>query len=117
MSILDSKLGIETRPTYIRRLEDPSPVGITLTERPVGEERYNGYTYEQGYETRATIATRWYANQAQYSDRLRLARKEMLYFMYGPIIHRFNELRARACDRDYREVLRIVDELERELVE
>lgn len=117
MSILDSKLGVKTRPTYIKRLEDPSPVAMTLAEVPLGEERYNGYTHEQGYETKVTIATRWFANQAQYRDRHRWAREEMLHFIYGPILHRFSELRARSADRDWQEVHRVLNEIEKELLE
>lgn len=117
MSILTKHLGVETTATRFRREMDPHPVEIVLTERPLGEEQYNGYTYEQGYETRAVIATRWYANSAQYSGRHAIARKELLYFIYGPVIDRLNEIRARACDRDYREVLRVVDEIQKELIE
>lgn len=117
MSILDRQLGIETRNIRVRRMSEPERVTAVTSELPTSNEVYNGFTYEQGYETRVVVATRWFANRAQFHIRKRLAEKEILHFLYGPLLQRLHELRARAYDRDYREVLRVVDEIEKELVE
>ena len=115
MTIL-SKMNLQTSSIPFRRMEDPHKVVMTMTEAVAREERFNGYTYEQAYVTGVRLQTRWYANQAQYAGRKEMAEKEILYFIYGPVIQRFNELRARSADRDWREVHRILDELQKELV-
>lgn len=116
MSILD-KMKVETMRRNLRRPEDPYGVEGNLTQVKINDAKYNGFTYEQGFITSFTAKTMWYANDAQFRSREDLARKELLYYMYGPVINRLNEIRARAYDRDYREVLRVVDEIHKELLE
>lgn len=117
MSILD-KMHVENQRLTYRRQEDPHGVEskFSIHSDPVVAPIYNGFTYETAYRTEFKATTMWYANDAQYSMRYDIARKELLHYIYGPVIHRINEIRARAFDRDYREVLRVVDELEKELV-
>lgn len=118
MSILD-KMRVSTRPVNFRRAEDPYGVTLDVLARsePVQPDNYNGYSFEQAYVTDVRLSTMWYANDAQLEGRKELAEKEILHFIYGPIIRRFNELRARSADRDWREVHRILDEIEKELME
>ena len=116
MSILE-RMQVEDHLMPFKREEDPygARVSYTLEEGP-NTSFYNGFTYEKSWKTEIRVATMWYANDAQFSMRRDLARKEILHYMYGPVLHRLSELRARAYDRDYLEVLRVVDEIEQELV-
>lgn len=118
LSILD-KMRIDNSRVNFRRPEDPHGVIATVSqeESRAVAPHYNGFTYEQAYKTELRATTMWYANEAQFNMRYDIARKELLHYIYGPVISRLNDLRARAYDRDYREVLRVVDELEKELVE
>ena len=117
MNILD-RMKVENHRVTFRRPEDPHGVisNVSMTAARDVSPHYNGFTYEQAYKTEFRATTMWYANDTQYSMRYDIARKELLHYIYGPVIHRINEIRARAMDRDYREVLRVVDELEKELV-
>lgn len=118
MNILD-KMHVENQRLTYRRPEDPHGVEgklIQSSEVAVAPQ-YNGYTFEQAYRTELKFSTMWYANDAQFSTRYDVAKKEILHYIYGPIIQRLNEIRARAYDRDYREVLRVVDELQKELLD
>lgn len=116
MSILD-RMGVENRQLPYRRPEDPHGAEISCTiEEGTLTPNYNGFTYEKAWKTELKVTTVWYANDAQFSGRFDIARKEILHQVYGPVLHRLNELRARAYDRDCREVLRVVDEIEKELV-
>ncbi len=117
MSILD-KVGIRNDALPFKRPEDPHGVEIQMATQQTHTDPYhNGYTYETAFLTEVRIKTQWYANQAQFNDRYAIARKEMLYFMYGPVLDKLNAIMARAYDRDYREVIRLVDEIQKELVE
>jgi hypothetical protein len=116
MSILD-RMEVENRQLQFKREEDPhgARTSFSVTEGP-NTNFYNGFTYEKSWKTELKVTTMWYANDAQFNLRYDIARKEILHQVYGPVLHRLNELRARAYDRDYLEVLRVVDEIEKELV-
>lgn len=118
MSILD-KMHVDNQRVNFRRPEDPHGVEGKLIQKEehLVAPNYNGFTYEQAYRTELKVSTIWYANDEQFNMRYDVARKEMLHYLYGPVINRINEIRARALDRDYREVLRVVDELQKELLD
>jgi hypothetical protein len=78
---------------------------------------FNGFTYENAFRTEVRFTTVWYANQAQFHGREQLARKELLHFMYGPVLKNLVRLRARVADRDWHAVMQVVDDIEKELVE
>lgn len=116
MSILD-KCNIRTDDMHLRRPEDPQEVTATLTQvEDNSAPKFNGFTNESAYRTSIQLHTTWYANDAQFRGREQLARKELLHFMYGPVLHRLHEIRARVADRDFMAAMRVVDEIERELV-
>lgn len=117
MSILD-RMGIERRQLPYRRPEDPhGPETVIESREIIGTNYYNGHTFEQGYNLRIVINTTWYANGAQLEGRERQARKELLYYIYGPVLSRFQELRSRVMDRDWRAAMTVLSEIEKELVE
>ena len=119
MSILD-KTGISTRELHYRRPEDPHEAIVTykeMDEVPSEAAFYNGFTFEEAFRTEVKVTTLWYANQAQFRDRQKIARKEILHVLYRPYLQRAAELRARLYDRDYRRAIEVLDEIEKELVE
>ena len=116
MSIL-SKVGLEVIDNHWRRPEDPTPAHITIqTHEEKCDPIHNGYTHEFAFTMRVGAQTTFYANQAQYEGRHKLAETELLHLIYGPVLARLHRMRARAHDRDYRAVLAEVDALEQELL-
>ena len=113
-------VGSVSRELHYRRPEDPHEAVVTYKEMdlvPSEAAFYNGYTFEEAFRTEVKVATQWYANQAQFRDRQKLARKEILHVLYRPYLQRAAELRARLYDRDHRRALEVLDEIEKELVE
>lgn len=116
MSFLD-KCNIATRDLNYRRPEDPQEVMATLSHHEDNQEpKYNGFTYETAFITEIKVQTVWYANQAQFQGRQEMARQEILHFMYGPVLNRLAQLRARVADRDWRAAMKVVDDIQSELV-
>jgi hypothetical protein len=100
-----------------RRQEDPHEVMSTVAVKAdhIAPAYNNGFTYEQAYRTEFRATTMWYANEAQFQYRRDLAHKEMLYYIYGPVIAKLDTIRARSADRDWKAVHEIINELEKEL--
>lgn len=117
MSIL-RKVGLETIENHWRRPEDPMPAHVSVeTYESVASPRYNGHTHEYAFTMRVGVQTTFYANQAQYDGRHKMAETELLHLIYGPVLARLHRIRSRTADRDYRAVMAEVDALEKELLE
>lgn len=120
MSILDK---LETTSLRHRRIGPdqydqfaPHEPQVTLTYRPVDvSPNYNGYTYEEAYETKLVAKSLWYANGAQLAGRRQHAEKEMLHWLYEPVLNRLYGLRSAAMNRDYERVLLLCEDIEKEI--
>lgn len=78
--------------------------------------QFNGYTYETAYRTTLKIETIYYANDAQYIGREQHARKDILHYMYDPVLTKLRYIVSAAYDRDYERVIGLVNSIEKEIL-
>lgn len=117
MTILE-QIKAEPRPLHVRRADDPhGPRGIYQVTEDTRAPYMNKFrVFEDAYITEVKVYSQWYANKAQFNTRREVAEKEILYYIYGPVIARLNELTARVMDRDTEESLRVISEIHKEIM-
>lgn len=112
-----------TQPLHYRRLQPSAnevdthgPMLSIKHELSDTPGRHNGFTYETAFRTTMKVETIWYANDAQYIGREQHARKDLLHYMYDPVLTKLRYILSAAYDRDFERIEGIVASIEKEIL-
>lgn len=115
MSILRKLFKAEVRDTGYRMPEEPRPTFTEVNVRERPDLSSLALDFRNVYRLSVSFHNQFAANPAERERALRYAEQEMLHTIYGPVFNKLDALRKAAWDRDFREVMRLVDGLEKEL--
>ena len=106
----------EQYPTH-RRIDQATGVRAAAVERESREvsPQHNGYTYEYAFDTKLTVGTTFYANQAQLPGRSKLAERAVVELVFQPYLMRRSRLMHAIHDCNKEEALELLQQIDREI--
>lgn len=76
---------------------------------------HNGFTFEYAHRTKLVLQTIWYANDAQFSGRQRLAERAILETVFEPYTRMRARLLHSIMDGDRETAVELLQEMEKEI--
>ena len=100
-----------------RRIDQATGVRAVVTEREAQgvSPQHNGFTHEYAFDTKLTIGTTFYANQAQLPGRSKLAERAVVELVFHPYLMRRSRLVHAIHDCNKEEALELLQQIDKEI--
>ena len=99
------------------RADHATGVRAVVTERDAQEisPQHNGFTHEYAFDTKLTVGTTFYANQAQLPGRSKLAERAVVELVFQPYLMRRARLAHAIHDCNKEEALELLQQIDKEI--
>lgn len=99
----------------LKRYDSSIKAKLEYTSADHIESRYNGFTYEYAHKTKLCVQTIWYANDAQFSGRQKVAERAIVEMVFEPYTKIRHRLLHSLMDKDIETVLELLGRMEKEM--